>query len=140
MDVNLLEFQIMGDQRGALVSIEENQNIPFEIKRVYYIFGTKNNVVRGQHAHKELRQVLVCLNGSCKILVDNGSQKQLFTMYKPNQGLYIGKNVWREMYDFSKDSVLMVLASEYYDENEYIRNYSEFLKQINLNNTDESIV
>jgi hypothetical protein len=106
MDVKLLNFEIMGDPRGALVAVEENRNIPFVIKRVYYIFGTGADVVRGKHAHKELEQVLICMSGTCMISVDNGFKKSFFPLSRPDQGLYIGKNIWREMYDFTNNVVI----------------------------------
>ncbi len=128
MDIKLLNFDIKGDERGSLIALEEYRNIPFEIKRVYYIFDTKEGVVRGKHAHKNLQQVLICVKGSCKILLDNGKERKVITLDSPDKGLYIGSFVWREMYDFSPDCVLMVLADKYYDEEDYIRDYKEFLK------------
>lgn len=132
-DYRLVDFEIKGDERGSLIAFEENHNVPFDIKRVYYIFDTKPNVVRGNHAHTSLEQVLVCTSGSCKIRVDDGNNQQVFLLDKLNQGLYIGGLIWREMYDFSSDCVLMVLASEYYDEGEYLREYDQFLKVAKTN-------
>lgn len=129
-DYGLIDFNIKGDERGSLVAFEENHNVPFDIKRVYYIFDTKLGVKRGNHAHTTLKQVLICTSGSCKILVENDSGRKEFYLDKPDEGLYIGGLVWREMYDFSPDCVLLVLASEYYDEGEYIRDYDKFLKKI----------
>jgi dTDP-4-dehydrorhamnose 3,5-epimerase-like enzyme len=120
-------FNILGDDRGSLISLEANQNIPFDIKRVYYIYATKENVKRGLHAHINLKQVAICVNGSCKILLDNGENKQVVNMDKPSKGVILQEMIWREMYDFSEDCVLMVLASELYDENDYIRDYSDYL-------------
>jgi len=120
----------MGDERGSLISLEQQKNIPFKIKRVYYIYGTKTDMVRGKHAHPNLKQVAVCVNGSCKFLLDNGKEKQTVELNSPDVGLYIGKNIWREMYDFTPDCVLMVLANEYYNEEEYIRDYQRFLDSI----------
>jgi dTDP-4-dehydrorhamnose 3,5-epimerase-like enzyme len=130
MNYKLLEFKIMGDERGSLISLEQQKNIPFKIKRVYYIFGTKTNMVRGKHSHPNLKQVAICVNGSCKFLLDDGKKKETVELNSPNIGLYIGKNIWREMYDFTSDCVLMVLANEYYNEDEYIRDYKEFLKKV----------
>lgn len=130
MNYKLIKFKVMGDDRGSLISLEQLKNIPFRIKRVYYIYGTKTNMVRGKHAHTNLKQVAVCVNGSCKFLLDNGKEKQIIELTSPDTGLYIGKNIWREMYDFSPGCVLMVLANEYYFEDEYIRDYQEFLKKI----------
>ena len=128
MNIELIDFKIKGDDRGSLIALESNKNIPFEIKRVYYIFGTKENVIRGKHAHKRLKQVAVCLNGSCKFRLDDGTQKKTLTLDTPTQGLIIREMIWREMYDFSEDCVLMVLASEFYEEDDYIRDYEVFLK------------
>jgi len=120
-------FQPHGDERGQLVALEEYKDIPFNIKRVYYMYDTVEGVIRGHHAHKSLEQILICIHGSCKIKLDNGSEKKVVLLEKPYEGLYVANNMWREMYDFSKDAVLMVLASEIYDENDYIRDYEEFL-------------
>lgn len=121
-------FQPHGDERGQLVALEEMKDIPFKIKRVYYMYGTAEGVRRGYHAHKSLEQILVCIHGSCKILLDNGVEKKVVPLEKPYEGVYVANNMWREMYDFSPDAVLLVLASELYDESDYIRNYDEFLK------------
>lgn len=126
----LIEFQVKGDERGSLVAIENNKNIPFEIKRIYYIFDTKHNVTRGKHAHKNLSQVLICLKGSCCIFLDNGSLQEKFILDTSTIGLLIENLIWREMHDFSEDCVLLVLASEHYDESDYIRDYNEFLRSI----------
>ena len=127
MQVIKYAFQQHGDDRGMLVALEEYKDIPFEIKRVYYMYDTKKDVHRGFHAHKSLEQILICIHGSCKVLLDNGTEKKIVSLEKPYEGLYIANNMWREMYDFSEDAVLMVLASEYYDENDYIRDYDKFL-------------
>ena len=111
----------------------QNKNIPFEIKRVYYIFDTKDGVRRGFHAHKNLEQVLVCVNGSCEILLDDGKEKSIIKLENRNEGLFIEKMVWREMFNFSADCVLMVLASDYYYEEDYIRDYQKFLNLIKKN-------
>ena len=126
MNFKLIDFHIFGDERGSLVSLEANKNIPFDIKRVYYIFDTKNDVVRGKHAHKNLQQILIAVSGSCKVLVDNKKEKQIFDLDNPAKGLYIENNVWREMFEFSKDCVLLVLASEIYNKEDYIYNYEEY--------------
>lgn len=125
--INLIEFKTLGDDRGSLISLEQNKNIPFEIKRIYYIFGTKENVSRGFHAHKNLEQVAICLSGSCRFILDNGKNKEEITLNSPAKGLYINNYIWREMHDFSSDCVLVVLASEHYMESDYIRNYDDFL-------------
>lgn len=128
MQVIKYAFQQHGDDRGMLVALEEHNDIPFEIKRVYYMYDTKEGVRRGYHAHKELEQILICIHGSCKILMDNGTEKKVVSLEKPYEGLYISNDIWREMFDFSEDAVLMVLASEVYNEDDYIRDYDEFLK------------
>nr|WP_074365379.1 FdtA/QdtA family cupin domain-containing protein [Clostridium sp. N3C] len=128
MQVIKYAFQQHGDERGQLVALEAFKDIPFEIKRVYYMYDTGEGVRRGFHAHKSLEQILICIHGSCKILLDNGYEKKHVSLEKPYEGLYISNDMWREMYDFSPDAVLLVLASDYYDESDYIRDYDEFLK------------
>ena len=132
MQVIKYAFQQHGDDRGMLVALEEYKDIPFEIKRVYYMYDTKKNVHRWFHAHKSLEQILICIHGSCKVLLDNGTEKKIVSLEKPYEGLYIANNMWREMYDFSEDAVLMVLASEYYKEEDYIRDYNEFLRMVGV--------
>ena len=128
MQVIKYMFQPHGDERGQLVALEEFKDIPFRIKRVYYMYDTAEGVTRGYHAHKCLQQILICIHGSCKIRLDNGKEKKVVPLEKPYEGLYVSNNMWREMFDFSPDAVLMVLASELYDESDYIRNYDEFLE------------
>lgn len=126
--INLINFEILGDNRGALVALEGNKNIPFNIKRVYYIFGVDKSTPRGFHAHKELRQVAICIKGSVKILMDDGRKKEFVKLNKPSTGLMIDSMQWHEMHEFSSDCIIIVLASEYYNEEDYIRNYNEFLR------------
>lgn len=121
----------MGDERGSLVTLEGTKSVPFNIKRVYYIFGTKEGISRGFHAHLNLKQVAVCVKGSCQFVLDNGKQRQEVILDSPTKGLLIEDLTWREMFNFSPDCVLLVLASEYYDELDYIRNYDEFLEITN---------
>lgn len=128
MQVVKYAFQQHGDDRGQLVALEEGKDIPFAIKRVYYMYDTGEGVRRGFHAHKSLEQILICIHGTCKILLDNGREKKIVPLEKPYEGLYISNDMWREMYDFSPDAVLMVLASDYYTESDYIRDYDEFLR------------
>ena len=130
MEIRKYEFQKHGDDRGMLVALEEGKDIPFVIKRVYYIYDTLTGVRRGFHAHKNLKQILVCVKGSCKLHLDNGYETAEVVLDKPYEGIYIENNIWREMYDFSKDAVLLVLASELYNESDYIRNYQDFIKFI----------
>lgn len=127
MQIMKYVFQQHGDDRGQLVALEEHKDIPFEIKRVYYMYDTGEDVRRGFHAHKSLEQILICVCGSCKILLDNGNEKKIISLEKPYEGLYVASEMWREMYDFSPGAVLMVLASEFYDESDYIRKYERFL-------------
>lgn len=131
MIFKLIDFKIMGDERGSLIALEENHNVPFDVKRVYYIFGTKDNVRRGYHSHKNLKQLAICVSGSCKFLLDDGSKKENIELNSPTQGLLIEGLIWREMYDFSPNCVLMVLADAYYDETDYLREYEQFLKAVN---------
>lgn len=128
MEIKMYDFQQHGDKRGMLVALEEMKDIPFEVKRIYYMYDTVAGVRRGYHAHKALQQILIAIHGSCKIHLDDGYDTAEVVLDKPYEGLYLSNNVWREMYDFSDDAVLMVLASEYYDENDYIRNYHDFLE------------
>ena len=124
----LLDFKTLGDERGSLIAIEEGYNAPFDIKRVYYLFDTKIGVERGFHAHQDLKQICIVVKGECTFTLDNGDKKEEIKLTNPNQGLYIENLIWREMKDFSKDCVLVVLASKHYDESDYIRDYDEFLK------------
>lgn len=131
MDVTLIPLQTHGDQRGALVSLEEMNNVPFKIKRVYYLFDTKDGIRRGFHAHKELQQLAVVVKGSCWFHLDDGKCTQQVMLNNPAKSLLLPPMLWHEMYDFSDDCILMVLASDHYDESDYIRNYQEFLSQSN---------
>lgn len=130
MEVKMYPFPSHGDDRGQLVAIEEQKDLPFDIKRVYYIYDTLPGVRRGFHAHRNLQQILLCVSGSCKIHLDNGTDTAEVTLDKPYEGLYIANDMWREMYDFSPGAVLLVLASEYYDEADYIRNYDDFIRMV----------
>ncbi len=130
MEIKTYTFPPHGDDRGQLVAIEAMKDLPFEVKRVYYIYDTLPGVRRGFHAHKCLEQILLCVNGTCKIHLDNGEDTAEVVLDKPNEGLYIANNMWREMYDFTPGTVLLVLASQYYDEADYIRNYEDFIKMV----------
>lgn len=127
MEPQFIDFQEHGDWRGQLVALEENKNIPFAVKRVYFMYDTLEGVVRGKHAHKKLHQILFCVAGACTVSLDDGKEKAEVRLDQPSRGLLIGPGIWREMYDFTPGAVLMVLASEYYDESDYIRDYQEFL-------------
>lgn len=130
MEIKEYVFETNGDERGQLVALEANINIPFDIKRVYYMYETSPGAVRGKHAHRNLEQILICVHGSCMLKLDDGHEKIEIYLHNPNKGIYISNSLWREMYDFSADAVLMVLASEAYDEADYIRDYDEFLRYI----------
>ncbi|MBO5372854.1 MAG: WxcM-like domain-containing protein [Lachnospiraceae bacterium] len=137
MVVDWFYAQQHGDDRGQLVALEAQKEIPFEIKRVYYIYDTLTGVRRGFHAHKQLKQLLICVSGSCKILLDDGTDKEIVTLNKPYEGIFVQSNMWREMYDFSPDAVLLVLASEMYDESDYIRDYDQFLEYVKSSGGDK---
>jgi dTDP-4-dehydrorhamnose 3,5-epimerase-like enzyme len=124
--IKLIDFPALGDERGGLVALESNKSIPFDIQRVYYIFATQAGVARGFHAHKQLKQVAVCVTGKCRMVLDNGKEQESVWLDSATKGVLIEDMVWREMHDFSDDCVLLVLASEHYDESDYIRNYDEF--------------
>lgn len=130
MNYKLINMRIFGDERGKLVSLEGNKNIPFDIKRVYYIFDTLPDQIRGKHAHKDLEQIIVAMDGSCEFVLDDGKERKSIWLNRPDVGLYIGNNIWREMQNFSYGCKLMVLASKHYDEKEYIRSYDEFLAEV----------
>ena len=130
MDVIKYQFPPHGDDRGQLVAIEAMKDLPFEVKRVYYIYDTLAHVRRGFHAHRNLQQILICVHGSCKVHLDNGFETVEVLLDKPFEGLYIENDMWREMYDFSEGAVLLVLASQYYDEADYIRCYDDFIAMV----------
>lgn len=129
MEIKTIPLQTHGDERGSLIALEEGENIPFPVKRVYYLFNTKDGVRRGYHAHKTLKQVAIVVRGSCRFVLDDGSERVEVLLDNPAQGLLIESFMWREMYDFSEDCVLMVLADQLYDESDYIRDYDCFLKE-----------
>ncbi len=131
MNCELLNLKVMGDSRGKLISLEGGKNVPFEIKRVYWIFDTLPDESRGCHAHKDLEQIIVAMDGACEFVLDDGKERKKVCLNRPDVGLYIGKNIWREMRHFSYGCKLMVLASAHYDEGEYIRDYQKFLETLN---------
>ena len=126
-----LQFADLGDERGKLVVAEGEIDIPFPIRRVFYIYGSDDSVVRGQHANRESEFVLINVAGSSKVMITDGTNKEVVELNRPMEGVYIPRMIWKEMYDFSPDSVLLVLASTHYDGNEYIRDYEEYLSKIN---------
>ncbi len=127
----ILEFEDLGDQRGNLVVIEgDGADIPFDIRRVFYIYGSDSEVVRGQHANRETEFLLVNVSGTSKVKVDNGKESRVIELNRPRMGLYLPPMVWKDMYDFSPDSVLLVLASRHYEASEYIRDYQEYRTEL----------
>ena len=134
----IIEFKEYGDERGNLVVAEgDNIDVPFNIKRVFYMYGSDDKIVRGQHANRRTEFVLINVSGTSKVKMDNGHETKIVELNKPRMGLYIETMVWKDMYDFSEDSVLLVLASEHYDGEEYIRDYDAFLKEVRGNEKDE---
>lgn len=126
--IQWIHFPPLGDERGSLVALETGKTVPFDIKRVYYIFATQKDVARGFHAHKDLKQIVVCVTGKCRMILDDSKVRQEIWLDSPTKGLLISDLVWREMHDFSQDCVLLVLASAHYDESDYIRDYEDFIK------------
>lgn len=124
----VLFFDELGDERGHLVVVEGNQSIPFEIKRIFYIYGSDPAVVRGQHANRESEFVLINVAGTSKVRITDGSEEYIIELDRPHMGVYLPKMIWKDMYDFSADSVLLVIASTHYDGSEYIRDYNEYLR------------
>jgi dTDP-4-dehydrorhamnose 3,5-epimerase-like enzyme len=132
MQIRKFKFNGHKNETGSLVFLEAAKDVPFEIKRVYYLYGIENGARRGFHAHKNLLQAYICVYGSCKVLLDDGKEKTDVILDDPSEGLFLEKNTWREIYDFSPGAVLLVLASEHYDEDDYIRNYDDFIKYLDL--------
>lgn len=129
---SMLEFSQKGDERGHMVVVEGQKDIPFEIKRIFYIYGSDKDVVRGQHANRESQFVLINVAGTSKVRVKDGKGNEaVYSLNRPHTGIYLPQMVWKDMYDFSEDSVLLVLASTEYNADEYIRDYDEFVKIIN---------
>lgn len=134
MGYELHDFKTLGDDRGSLIALEENYNTPFAIKRVYYIFDTKKGVRRGYHAHIDLKQMAICVKGRCTFALDDGHTREEIILDSPNHGLLIEGLIWREIFDFSSDCILVVLASEHYDESDYIRDYQKFMDLVDNEN------
>jgi len=128
--INMVNFPVISDDRGSLISLEVRKLIPFEINRVYFLYGTQSDTSRGFHAHKALKQIAVCVSGKCRFVLDNGIERNSVWLDSPEKGLVIEDMTWREMHDFSSDCVLLVIASEVYDESDYIRDYDEFIKLV----------
>lgn len=130
----MIEFPKKGDERGYLVIVEGMQDIPFDIKRIFYIYGSDSDVVRGKHANRKSKFVLINVSGTSKVKIDNGRETKIIELSRPHTGIFMDIMVWKDMYDFSEDSVLLVLASEHYDSEEYIRDYDVFLAEVNQEN------
>ncbi|MEA1891134.1 MAG: FdtA/QdtA family cupin domain-containing protein [Campylobacterota bacterium] len=124
----LFNLKVLGDERGSLIALEENREIPFEIKRVFYIYGTQDGVPRGNHSHYKTKQFLIAVSGSCSVTLDNGKTKETFELNKPHVGLFQDALIWGVMHNFSKDCVLMVLADDFYNADDYISDYNKFLE------------
>jgi dTDP-4-dehydrorhamnose 3,5-epimerase-like enzyme len=116
----------LGDDRGSLVALDKVSGLPFEVKRAYYVFDIKPDVARGFHAHKKLHQMAVCISGSCLMVLDNGVERECVEMNSNVVGIDLPPMLWHEMHDFSEDCILLVVASDYYDEDDYIRDYAQF--------------
>ncbi len=130
MDIQPIPLTSHGDSRGMLVALEQERNVPFEIRRVYYLFATTQDVHRGRHAHRHLNQLAVAVRGSVTFLLDDGTGPCEVVLDDPTKGLLLGSMVWRDLYDFSDDCVLMVLADQHYDSADYITDYDEFLREV----------
>jgi len=126
----IFQFKDLGDERGNLVVIEGGIDIPFELKRVFYIYGSDCDVVRGQHANRRTEFILINVSGKSKVRITDGKEEYIVILDKPRMGVYIPPMIWKDMYDFSEDSILLVLCSEHYDADEYIRNYEEYISEI----------
>lgn len=122
----LIDLAVRGDERGSLIALEPDKEVPFDIRRAYYIFGTREGVSRGFHAHRQLSQLLVAVNGKCRLLIDDGRTRAEVMLDRPDRGLLISGLIWREMHDFSPDCVLLVTADRLYDPSDYIRDYEDF--------------
>ncbi|MBQ4313393.1 MAG: WxcM-like domain-containing protein [Clostridia bacterium] len=127
-NTGMQKFKVLGDENGSLIAVEAFKTLPFDIRRVYYIYGVAQGIRRGFHSHIALHQALVCMHGEVKILVKTPYEEEVVTLNRPDEALLIGPMVWREMFDFSPDAVLMVMADAYYTEDDYIRDYGDYLK------------
>lgn len=132
MNTKMIHFQRHGDERGQLVVLENIKDIPFVPKRIYYVFGVDSDKNRGKHAHKRVKQLFIAINGSVNVLLDDGIEKKKVCLNSPFEGLYFGEYVWSELCDFSNNAIFLVIASDLYDENEYIRNYQSFIEMIEI--------
>jgi len=128
VDAKVIDLRVLGIAKAPLVALESSRDVPFEIKRVYYLFGAAAGTSRGFHAHKKLQQLMICIGGACRVLLQDGKEEMEVFLNKPNMGLYVGPMIWREIHDLSQDCVVVVLADQYYDEDDYIRDYERFLQ------------
>lgn len=126
---SLLDFKIHGDERGSLVAIESGINIPFKVKRLFYIYGTTGNTVRGLHANRNSTMIFIPVSGSCKLKISDGVSEKHFNLNNRGQGILLEKMTWKEIYDFSKDSILLVISDSYYNKDEYINDFEQFVKE-----------
>ena len=131
MNYKLIDMKVFGDERGHLISLEKGVNSPFDIKRAFYIYDTKPGIARGAHANRNSEFLLIAINGSCKVKIDNGKEQEIVSLDNPSKALYLDKMLWKEMYGFSYNAMLLVLTNTLYDEKEYIRNYKDYLKEVN---------
>ena len=131
MNYKLIDMKVHGDERGHLISLQKDNNCPFEIKRAFYIFDTKPGIIRGAHANRNSEFILIAISGSCKVKIDNGKKQEFVELNNPKTALYLDKMLWKEMYDFSYNAILLVLTNTLYDEKEYIRDYNKFIKEVN---------
>jgi len=127
---HIVNFPKVTDYRGNLSFIEENRQIPFQVKRVYYLYDVPSGASRGGHAHKELEQVVIALSGSFDVILDDGANRRTFFLNRPHYGLYIPPGIWRELENFSSNSVALSLVSQIYDESDYLRDYDEFKRWV----------
>lgn len=130
MNYKLIDMRVFGDERGHLISLEKGNNCPFEVKRAFYIFDTKPGIARGAHANRNSEFMLIPINGSCKVRIDDGSSSETVKLSDPHKALYLDKMLWKEMFDFSYNAILLVLTNTLYDEKEYIRDYNEYSRAV----------
>lgn len=131
-NVKLIDLNVICDKRGNMIPLEYPKQLPFDLKRIYYIYGVPNNERRGFHSHNDLHQILIAVSGRVSIFTKTPFEENTTVLDRPNKGLYIGPMIWREMFDFSDDAVLLVLASEKYDENDYIRDYGDYVEKAKI--------
>ena len=132
-DIKIIDLPVIDDTRGNLTFVEGGEHIPFDIKRVYYLYDVPGGAARGGHAHKNLEQIIIALSGSFDVLLDDGNEKKTYTLNRAYQGLYLSNMIWRELDNFTTGAVCLVLASEHYDESDYYRDYNEFRDAVGQN-------